>query len=113
MSGAGEGRIPPEELERSLRSILGRLDAALRLCDELQAGQRAVHARLADLERAVGIGWTKEGLTSEQIAGGMWRRRWTDEDGVAHDVVAIPVVEWPAGGGAGSGETPPRGAPGG
>jgi len=35
--------------------------------------------------------WTHDGLTPEQIAGGMWRCRWTDDDGVAHDVLAVPV----------------------
>jgi hypothetical protein len=35
--------------------------------------------------------WTHDGLTPEQIAAGQWRCRWTDDDGVAHDVLALPI----------------------
>jgi len=35
--------------------------------------------------------WTHDGLTPEQIAAGRWRCRWTDDDGVAHDVLALPL----------------------
>ena len=55
MNGDREGPRPEgqlEEVERGLQSVLERLDDALRLCEELQAGQRALHARLADLEHS-------------------------------------------------------------